>query len=125
MDCELVTVGTELLLGFTVDTNSAEIGRALAAAGVRVVRRTAVSDDPAAIRDAVGTALARTGTVITTGGLGPTADDITKKSVADLFDAPSCSIPPCGPISRRASRGSAASRAPTTAARPRCRAARW
>ena len=87
MNCELVTVGTELLLGFTVDTNSAEIGRALAAAGVRVVRRTAVSDDPAAIRDAVGGALARTGVVITTGGLGPTADDITKKTVAELFGA--------------------------------------
>ena len=87
MDVELVTVGTELLLGFTVDTNSAEIGRALAANGVRVVRRTAVSDDPTAIRDAVAGALARTGAVITTGGLGPTADDITKKTVADLFGA--------------------------------------
>ena len=69
MDVELVTVGTELLLGFTVDTNSAEIGRALAAAGVRVVRRTAVSDDVAAIRDAVSAALKRTGAVITTGPL--------------------------------------------------------
>jgi len=87
MDCELVTVGTELLLGFTVDTNSAEIGRALAASGVRVVRRTAVSDEPGAIRDAVGAALARTGTVITTGGLGPTSDDVTKKAVAELFGA--------------------------------------
>ena len=45
MDIELVTVGTELLLGFTVDTNGAEIGRALAGAGVRVVRRTTVGDD--------------------------------------------------------------------------------
>lgn len=88
MDVELVTVGTELLLGFTVDTNSAEIGRALADAGVRVVRRTAVPDDPAAIRDAVRSALARTGRVITTGGLGPTADDITKTTIAALFDAP-------------------------------------
>ncbi|HQR17027.1 MAG TPA: competence/damage-inducible protein A [Gemmatimonadales bacterium] len=88
MDVELVTVGTELLLGFTVDTNSAEIGRALADAGVRVVRRTAVSDDPAAIRDAVGSALARTGRVITTGGLGPTADDITKTAIAGLFSTP-------------------------------------
>ncbi len=88
MDVELVTIGTELLLGFTVDTNSAEIGRALADVGVRVVRRTAVSDDPAAIRDAVGLALARTGRVITTGGLGPTADDITKTVVAGLFGAP-------------------------------------
>jgi nicotinamide-nucleotide amidase len=87
MDLELVTVGTELLLGFTVDTNSAEIGRALADRGVRVVRRTAVSDDVAAIRDAVSAALKRTGAVITTGGLGPTADDITKKTVAELFGA--------------------------------------
>ena len=87
MHLELVTVGTELLLGFTVDTNSAEIGRALAALGVRVVRRTAVSDDVAAIRDAVSAALQRTGAVITTGGLGPTADDITKSAVAALFGA--------------------------------------
>lgn len=87
MDVELVTVGTELLLGFTVDTNSAEIGRAVAAAGVRVVRRTAVHDDVAAIRDAVAAALKRTGAVITTGGLGPTADDITKSAVAALFGA--------------------------------------
>ncbi len=88
MDVELVTVGTELLLGFTVDTNSAEIGCALANAGVRLVRRTAVSDEPAAIRDAVGGALERTGAVLTTGGLGPTADDITKTTVAALCGTP-------------------------------------
>jgi len=87
MNVELVTVGTELLLGFTVDTNSAEIGRALAGAGIRVVRRTAVGDDVAAIRSGVSDALARTGAVITTGGLGPTADDITKSAVAALFGA--------------------------------------
>lgn len=87
MNIELVTVGTELLLGFTVDTNGAEIGRSLAALGVRVVRRTAVSDDPVAIRDAVSAALQRTGAVITTGGLGPTADDITKLTVAELLGA--------------------------------------
>lgn len=87
MDIEIVTVGTELLLGFTVDTNGAEMGRALAAVGVRVVRRTAVHDDVAAIRDAVSAALQRTGTVITTGGLGPTADDITKSAVAGIFGA--------------------------------------
>jgi nicotinamide-nucleotide amidase len=85
MNLELVTVGTELLLGFTVDTNGAEIGRALAATGVRVVRRTTVSDDVAAIREGVAAALERTGAVITTGGLGPTADDITKSAVAALF----------------------------------------
>jgi len=88
MNVELVTIGTELLLGFTVDTNGAEIARALAAVGVRVCRRTAVPDAPEAIRAAVDEALRRTGAVITTGGLGPTRDDITKKVVADLFGAP-------------------------------------
>ena len=84
---ELLTVGTELLLGFTVDTNSAEIGRALAAAGVSVARRTTVGDDAATIGDAVSAALARSGIVLVTGGLGPTADDVTKKAVAELFQA--------------------------------------
>jgi nicotinamide-nucleotide amidase len=88
VDLELVTVGTELLLGFTVDTNGAEIARALAAVGVQVVRRTSVDDRPEAIREAVEGALGRTGAVITTGGLGPTRDDVTKKVVADLFGAP-------------------------------------
>ena len=85
---ELLTIGTELLLGFTLDTNSAEMGRALAAAGIPVVRRTSVTDDPAAIRDAANQALSRTGAFISTGGLGPTADDITKKVIADLFGMP-------------------------------------
>jgi nicotinamide-nucleotide amidase len=85
MDVEIVTIGTELLLGFTVDTNSAFAGTALAARGIRVVRRTAIADGEAEIRDAVGAALARTGVVITTGGLGPTRDDISKAAVAGLF----------------------------------------
>lgn len=88
MDIELITIGTELLLGFTVDTNGAWLGRALAARGVRVVRRTSVADDAAQIRDAIGAALARTGAVLTTGGLGPTRDDVTKQVIAELFDAP-------------------------------------
>lgn len=88
MNIELITVGTELLLGFTVDTNSAWIGAALAAVGVRVVRRTAVADAPEVIRDAVDTALTRTGFVLTTGGLGPTRDDMTKNVVADLLGQP-------------------------------------
>src|SRR5215207_4593589 len=88
MNIELVTIGTELLLGLTVDTNGAEIARALAPLGVRVTRRTSVADRGDEIRDAVAEALRRTGAVLTTGGLGPTRDDITKKIVADLFDAP-------------------------------------
>lgn len=88
MRIELLTIGTELLLGFTLDTNSAEIGRALAAAGLSVVRRTSVTDDPVAIREAAAQALERTGAFIATGGLGPTADDITKKVIAELFGMP-------------------------------------
>ena len=88
MNIELLTIGTELLLGMTVDTNGAEAARALSAGGVRVVRRTSVADRPEEIREAVTEALRRTGAVLTTGGLGPTRDDITKKIVADLFQAP-------------------------------------
>jgi competence/damage-inducible protein CinA-like protein len=88
MDLELVTVGTELLLGFTLDSNGAEIARQLAGLGIRVVRRTAVGDRADEIRDGVADALRRTGTVLTTGGLGPTRDDITKLTVAELYGAP-------------------------------------
>ncbi len=88
MDLELVTIGTELLLGFTIDSNAADIARAVSGAGGRVVRRASVGDDGAAIRDAVGDALKRTGFVVVTGGLGPTGDDITKHAVAELFGAP-------------------------------------
>ena len=88
MNIELVTIGTELLLGMTVDTNGAEISRALAAQGLRVTRRTSVADRGNEIRNVVSEALQRTGAVLTTGGLGPTSDDITKKVVAELFSAP-------------------------------------
>jgi nicotinamide-nucleotide amidase len=85
MNVEVVTIGDELLLGFTVDTNAAHLARALSALGVGVVRRSTVGDAPAAIADAVREALDRTGAVITTGGLGPTSDDLTKPSIAALF----------------------------------------
>jgi nicotinamide-nucleotide amidase len=88
VDGELLTVGTELVLGLTVDTNAAEMGRSLAAAGVRVLRRTSVADDPAQIRDAVSAALERTGLLIVSGGLGPTKDDLTKRAVAEVLGRP-------------------------------------
>jgi nicotinamide-nucleotide amidase len=83
---ELITIGDELLLGFTVDTNAAHISRILAERGIEVARRTTVGDDADQIADAVGRALERTGAVITTGGLGPTADDLTKPAIARVFD---------------------------------------
>ncbi len=85
MDIELITIGDELLLGFTVDTNSVHIARTLAELGVRIVRRATVGDTPADIISAVQDALQRTGGVLTTGGLGPTADDRTHESLAVAF----------------------------------------
>jgi nicotinamide-nucleotide amidase len=85
---ELLTIGDELLLGFTVDTNGAVLGRALAAQGVSIVRRTAVGDDIESIVAAIREALDRTGAVITTGGLGPTTDDLTRDAVAAAFGVP-------------------------------------
>jgi len=82
---EVVTVGTELLLGYTVDTNAVDLGKTLAAAGIEIVRRTSVADRPDMVAAAVGDALERTGAVLTTGGLGPTKDDLTKNAVAQLF----------------------------------------
>ena len=88
MDLEIVTVGTELLLGVTSDTNASEIAGALTQVGARVVRRVTVPDDRAAISEAVEQALDRTGVAIVTGGLGPTPDDLTRESVAGIFSLP-------------------------------------
>ncbi len=88
MHLELVTIGNELLLGFTVDTNGVEIARGLSALGVEIVRRTAVPDRSDAIAAVVAEALQRTGAVLTTGGLGPTRDDVSKKAIADLYRMP-------------------------------------
>ncbi len=85
MRIEIITIGDELLLGFTIDTNGAHLARELAAIGVTIVRRTSVGDGADEIAAAVREALDRTGAVITTGGLGPTADDLTKPSIAALF----------------------------------------
>ncbi len=85
MKLEVVTVGTELLLGYTVDTNAIDIGKTLAAAGIEIVRRQSVADRPEAVAAAVKDALERTGAVLTTGGLGPTKDDLTKNAVARLM----------------------------------------
>jgi len=85
MRIEIVTIGDELLLGYTIDTNGAHLARALASVGIEVARRGSVGDAADDIADAVRDALDRTGAVITTGGLGPTADDMTKPSIARLF----------------------------------------
>ncbi len=85
MRCEIVAVGTELLLGQIVDTNSAWIGEQLALAGIDCHRHTAVGDNPDRMLAAFGEALERSDAVIVTGGLGPTQDDITRDVIADLL----------------------------------------
>ena len=85
MRIEVVTIGDELLLGFTIDTNAAHLARRLASVGVEVVRRTTCGDSAESIGAAVRDALERADGVITTGGLGPTSDDLTKPSIAALF----------------------------------------
>jgi len=85
MKIEIITIGDELLLGFTTDTNAAYLARELAGHGVEVARHATVGDDADAIAAAVRDALERTGSVITTGGLGPTADDLTKPAIATVF----------------------------------------
>src|SRR5688500_16530941 len=85
---EIITIGDELLLGHTIDTNAAFLSRELVGAGFRVTRRTTVGDDAPAIAETVSAALDRVRFVICTGGLGSTRDDFTRPVVAQLFDAP-------------------------------------
>ena len=83
---EIVTIGTELLLGHTVDTNSAYIARNLADAGIDVYAKHSVGDNPERLEQMLRAALDRADGVITTGGLGPTVDDLTKEAVAAATD---------------------------------------
>jgi nicotinamide-nucleotide amidase len=85
MRLEIVTIGDELLLGYTIDTNAAHLARELASVGISIVRRASVADDASDIAAAVRESLDRTGAVITTGGLGPTSDDRTRPAIAELF----------------------------------------
>lgn len=84
----VITVGDELLLGDTVDSNAARIGKVLAGLGAPVVRKETVGDEAAAIRVAVARALDDGDLVVVTGGLGPTPDDLTREAVAELFGRP-------------------------------------
>ncbi len=87
MRCEIVAVGTELLLGQIVDTNSSWIGEQLALAGIDCLRHTAVGDNRDRMLDAFRGALERSDALIVTGGLGPTQDDITRSVIAELMGA--------------------------------------
>lgn len=81
----IITIGDELLIGQTIDTNSAWIAQHLNELGIDVLRRVAVGDDRNAIIDALDEELERATVVLITGGLGPTADDITKPLLCEYF----------------------------------------
>ena len=85
MIAETLSVGTELLLGDTVDTNAVHLARLLPRLGVSLLFRTTVGDNPERIRASLKLALSRSDVVITIGGLGPTEDDLTKEMVADVL----------------------------------------
>jgi len=84
---ELISIGTELLSGYTVNTNAAFIGRKLLQAGFSVVKQTVVADEYDTLNHTFKAALHRAQIVIVTGGLGPTLDDITKNVAVDLFQS--------------------------------------
>ena len=90
MEIELITTGTELLLGRVLNTHQQWLGQRLAYSGHTLSRQVTVPDTGQAIREAVQTALGRAGLVITTGGLGPTSDDITRGMIADMLARPLC-----------------------------------
>ncbi len=85
MRCEIVAVGTELLLGQIVDTNSAWMGEQLALRGIEHLRQTKVGDNQARIVRVLHEALERADAVIVCGGLGPTQDDITREAIAEVM----------------------------------------
>ena len=82
MTAEIITIGTELLLGDILDTNSRAIAARLRAAGIDLYRTTTVGDNPRRIAESIREALRRAKVVITTGGLGPTVDDPTREAAA-------------------------------------------
>jgi nicotinamide-nucleotide amidase len=88
MRCEVVAIGTELLLGQIVDTNSAWIGSQLAQAGIDSHFQTKVGDNLARIVACIRQALERSDAVILCGGLGPTQDDITREALAEVMGVP-------------------------------------
>ncbi len=85
MNAEIISIGTELLLGDIVNTNSAFLARELAALGINVFHQSVVGDNADRLKGSLELALLRADIVMTTGGLGPTYDDITKQTVASMF----------------------------------------
>jgi nicotinamide-nucleotide amidase len=88
MNAEIIAIGSELLLGETIDTNSAYLARQLAGIGIGLFRKTVVGDNEERIAAVIGEALDRADLLICTGGLGPTVDDMTREAVARALGRP-------------------------------------
>ena len=88
MVVELISVGTELLLGNIVNTNAAFLAERCAALGLSCYYQTVVGDNPGRLLETIRTGLSRADLLILTGGLGPTGDDLTKETAAQAFDLP-------------------------------------
>ena len=88
MICEILSVGTELLLGDVTDTNATYLSRQLRELGICVYSRQTCGDNPSRIREQFSLALSRSDLVIVTGGLGPTRDDISRDVAAEFFEMP-------------------------------------
>lgn len=85
MRCEILSIGTEILLGDILNTNAQYLSRRLADLGISVFFHTTVGDNPKRLKDALQIAFSRSDMVIATGGLGPTTDDLTKEVSAEYF----------------------------------------
>ena len=85
MRCEIIAIGTELLLGQIVDTNSSWLGQELALAGIDSIHQSKVGDNLERIVGSIRLALGRSDAVILCGGLGPTQDDITREAIAEVM----------------------------------------
>ena len=83
----ICTIGDEILIGQIVDTNSSKIAEALNATGIKVIEMRSIGDEHSGIVSTLDALLAKSSVVITTGGLGPTKDDITKAALAELSGA--------------------------------------
>ncbi len=88
MNAEVIAIGTELLLGFVVNTDTAFLGRVLAGLGIDCYHQVTVGDNPKRLSEAIRTALRRADLVITCGGLGPTVDDITLETLSQATGRP-------------------------------------
>jgi nicotinamide-nucleotide amidase len=86
MRVEIISIGDELLIGQTINTNASWIGQECSLLGIRIVQVTTISDEKELIKDAVDMAFTRSDLVLVTGGLGPTKDDITKHTLCEYFN---------------------------------------